>query len=205
MDKDTPKITLLSDEHIAEIVQLHLENFPTEFFGYPGKCLLGIYYHAIIHSEGASGFVILAGDQLIGYICGIFNRSKLNSYLYRKHWAALVFWSLCQVVVSPQWAQSLYQRLRARPDGLSIKGGYELRPIVIHPTARSKGYGTKLIEILKKDALVRGFDRIYLFVESDNLRAQNFYYRNGFTKISTVFQHGKRYGLFESSTAEVAV
>lgn len=203
MDHGTIKIHPMGDEDVSEVVKLHIENFPTDFTGYPGESLLTLYYDAIIHGSGAVGFVLSVDNQMMGYVCGVWDTKQLNSFLYRQHGIALIFWSFFQIIISPKWVKSLVLRISSKPENLASLTGYELRPIVINSGARSMGYGSILINYLKKDAQKRGFDRIYLVVENGNHRAQDFYLKNGFYFVKYSELLGKKMVVFESSVAEV--
>lgn len=203
MGHDAVKIELMGEEHISEVVKLHIENFPTDFSGFPGEKLLTLYYVAIIHGSGAVGYVLTVDKQMIGYVCGVWDAKRLNTFLYRQHGVALIFWSFFQIIVTPKWVKSLIIRFSSQPENQVSLTGYELRPIVINPAVRSKGYGSILTNYLKKDAQKRGFDRIYLVVENGNHRAQDFYLKNGFYFVKYSELQGKKMVVFESSVAEV--
>jgi GNAT superfamily N-acetyltransferase len=205
MDHGTINIQLMGDEHVSEVVKLHIENLPTDFTGFPGEKLLSLYYDAIIHGSGAVGYILCVDRQMMGYVCGIWDDKRLNSFLYRQHGFALLFWSICQTIVSPKWVKSLAPRISGKPENLASLPGYELRPIVINSAVRSMGYGSDLVSYLRRDAQKRGFDRIYLCVENENQRAQNFYLKNGFHFFNSFDLQGKTMLIFESSMTEVTV
>lgn len=56
-----------------------------------------------------------------------------------------------------------------------------LYDIWIDPKQRGKGYGTQLMQCLIAELRRRQVQRVYLVVADNNLRAQNLYYKIGFT------------------------
>ncbi len=57
-----------------------------------------------------------------------------------------------------------------------------LYDIWIDPKQRGKGYGTQLMQCLIAELRKRQVQRVYLVVADNNLRAQNLYYKMGFTR-----------------------
>ena len=58
--------------------------------------------------------------------------------------------------------------------------------MVVAPTARSSGVGSDLLSYAIEFAQERGCKRLTLLTDSDNLAAQRFYQRHGFTQSSMI-------------------
>jgi ribosomal protein S18 acetylase RimI-like enzyme len=168
-------------DHCPEVARLHLESLRTRFRGRPGLKLLEAYYAALVSSGGACGYVAEGGDQVLGFVCGVWQPSLVRVTLLKTHWSTLLVWGAVQVLVRPQLIQEFARRLRGPAQHpLLPESGYELRPIVVAATARRGGIGKQLVEALLVDAARRGFDRVYLVTEEDNVAANAFYHKLGF-------------------------
>jgi ribosomal protein S18 acetylase RimI-like enzyme len=86
---------------------------------------------------------------------------------------------------------------------LPIGFEYELRPIVVMKEERASGVANELIKALLKDARVREFDRIHLFVDEYNLAAQSCYFKAGFSEVKQVWNGENTRLLFERSTKDI--
>jgi ribosomal protein S18 acetylase RimI-like enzyme len=178
------EIVTLTSKHSLSAANLHLQCLSTPFKGLAGRQLLCSYYKAVARGNGAVGYVAQEGDQVLGYVCGVWAPSKLRITLLKTQWPALIFWGLTSVLLNPELLDYFVLRLHqtiAR-DAYPATPGYELRPIVVAPAARGIGLATRLVERLMLDARNRGFEYMHLFVESDNTTAQSFYQKMGFVK-----------------------
>ena len=194
----------LSTRHIDEIVELHMECLPSRFHGSPGRKLMGAYYATIAINDGATGLVAVKDGQVIGYVCGIWDRSKLNLNLLRMHFGKLLFWAFVHGIVDPKVIVDFLRRLSLRSSvPLPIGLEYELRPIVVIKEERGSGVANELIKALIKDARHREFDRIHLFVDEDNLAAQSCYLKAGFSEVKELRNREKNRLTFERSTKDI--
>lgn len=175
------EVVPLAPGHCQRVAGLHLAHLRTGFRGRPGRELLRAYYGALMRSEGAAGFVAEERGQVAGYVCGVWDPDTVQATLLRTQWPSLAFWGLVQMASRPALIAGMAERLRPAGEGTTAsEPGYELRPIVVAPEARGSRVGERLVEALRADAAGRGFDRIYLFTEEDNLRARGFYDKLGF-------------------------
>jgi ribosomal protein S18 acetylase RimI-like enzyme len=53
----------------------------------------------------------------------------------------------------------------------------------IEPSARGSGVASRLVEAVKRRAIEKGHDRVFLDVSPDNTRAAHFYLKQGFSFI----------------------
>lgn len=63
---------------------------------------------------------------------------------------------------------------------VSEAGRFNLIGMWVEPTARGSGAAARLVDAVKARALERGFDRVYLDVAPENVRAVKFYQKRGF-------------------------
>ncbi|MBK7917809.1 MAG: GNAT family N-acetyltransferase [Chloroflexi bacterium] len=176
----------LNQKDCLTVARLHMGALPTPFAGGSGEALLTLYYRSVTMEQGAMGYAAVnADDDVIGFVCGVWNPGQLRRYLIKRHGFSLLWWGSLQFGQRPQIFTSLPGRLRRTPPNLDTGvdisyGGYELRPIVVAKEARGTGTAGELVETLLQDARQRGFTEMHLFAEPDNLAACKFYDKVGF-------------------------
>jgi ribosomal protein S18 acetylase RimI-like enzyme len=170
--------------HCRQVAALHANNLPTPFKGTSGVRLLELYYYNIVDSAGGTGYVACNNNDVIGYVCGIWDLSSLRQRILRKYGLKLLGWGLVQILVNPGMMIDFSQRL-AQKDGVNSisNGNYELRPIVVAPISRGTGIAHQLLGVLLQDASQRGYSVVCLITEKDNTRAKAFYEKSGFQQV----------------------
>ena len=186
------EIVPLAARHSLAVAALHMRYLATPFRGAPGRHLLSAYYQAVAQGDGAIGYVAEERDQILGYVCGVWQPAKLRARLLKTQWPALTLWGPISVLLQPQLVVSVLQRLErpAEKDTAQPIQEYELRPIVVDPAARGTGLAPQLVERLTLDARGRGFERMHLFTEIDNQVAQAFYRKMGFNSREAIHHSG---------------
>ena len=189
--------------HADQVARLHMENLQTYFRGWSGRELLSLYYVTLVKERGGCGYVAVSQDELVGFVCGVWDAHELRKTLLRAHWLRLVFWGMLQLVSTPSLIFDFIARFRsdkpvsAMPEETDGHGLYELRPIVVASKMRGNGLGFQLVERLMEDARSRGYHMVYLYTEDDNLTAQRFYEKTGFKEFGRRFMNGKHYLCFK--------
>jgi len=182
-------INPLTPEVCDQVAHLHMLYLPTPFFGRAGCELLTRYYLAICTHQGANGFVAVNDGELAGFICGVWNASKVQSTVLRSYGVQMAWWGICQLLAKPALIGEFISRFltvqRYAPiiETNDESNQLELRPVVVIPEARGTGLAQKLINRLIKDAQGRGFRTIYLYTEPFNIPAQRLYAKVGFQEI----------------------
>lgn len=193
-------IVPLAARHCHSLARLHLAHLSTEFKGEPGRRLLQAYYRAVAEGRGACGYVAEEDGRVMGYVCGVWDRSALRAVLLRQHRPELLAWGAAQVIIQPRLITSLTGRLRQPAHELELaEPGYELRPIVVAPAARGNGLAAELVRVLLADAARRGFQRMHLVTEVDNMAANALYRKMGFQPVGTLSRTGISYTRYEFS------
>ncbi len=185
-----------------QVAQLHMLNLPTPFSGRAGRELLKQYYLTVCSGRGATGFAAVDGGNVVGFVCGVWDAPGLQSALLRSHWPDLVRWGFYQGLTKPSLGRELIGRFLAsrNPDPVLENHGagmeMELRPIVVSPRARGSGLGMRLIQQLVKEAIKKGFSRVCLYTEPDNVPAQRLYINAGFQEFGRKTLHDIEYLYF---------
>jgi ribosomal protein S18 acetylase RimI-like enzyme len=186
--------------HCPAVAVLHLNFLNTGFTGKPGLRLLDLYYRTVVEEVGACGYVAEQDDQVLGFVCGVWDSVGLRGRLLSRHWPSLALWGPAQVVIQPSLMRSLLGRLRQPPGATkAVDPGYELRPIVVDPAARGSGVARLLVRQLLEDAASRGFQTMHLYAEAHNKRAIAFYHKMGFQLSGSVQRPGGPHGRYERS------
>lgn len=70
--------------------------------------------------------------------------------------------------------------------GAAVSGThrYNLIGMWIEPSARGSGVASRLVDAVKRRAIEKGHDRVFLDVSPDNTRAAHFYLKQGFSFIN---------------------
>ncbi len=194
-------ITEIQIEHCADLAKLHLTHLRTPFRGKPGEALLKHYYQAICKGKGACGYIVQQDGQILGYVCGVWDPALLQKTMLRHFWFQLGFWALLQILLRPALVIDFLSRFR-KADKISGSNepGYELRPIVVVPEARGTGIASALVKKLISDADQRGYSKIHLYTERDNLAANSFYRKFGFALVRQETRAGEVYLHYELPT-----
>jgi len=178
------RVNLLQNRDCPEIAALHMAHLRTPFSNRAGLALLTCNYRAMVSQHGACCYVARADDRVVGFVCGVWEPNTFRRTLLRGQWLALSFWGFLYVLTRPKLIKDFLNRFfkpSHTPAGKSDVG-YELRPIVVDLTVRGKGVAQRLLDELLQDAARRGFDKIFLYTEDDNLAAQTFYRKTGFVQ-----------------------
>ncbi len=199
------RIVPLTPKHSIAVAALHVQCLTTPFRGAPGRQLLSSYYQTVARGRGAVGYVAEEQDRILGYICGVWEAAELRKLLLTTRWPALAFWGVLGVLTRPQIMASFVRRLGRSPAGgvTQRTEGYELRPIVVAPPARGSGVASGLVQRLMLDACARGFQRMHLYVESNNEPAQAFYRKHGFAETGSVWHNGQPMVSYERSLMDI--
>jgi ribosomal protein S18 acetylase RimI-like enzyme len=175
------EIKVMESAHINEITRMHISYLSTEFKGIPGKRLLQQYYQGVLSKNGAIGYVGLIDGKVSGFVCGVWDFYSLNHWIVTHSLFQLIIWNGLQIISSPKYLSDLLARLFKRNSRFDVQG-YELRPIVVETQDRGTGLAGLLVDRLVEDAKKRGYSKLHLFVENDNLIAQKFYKKKGFVR-----------------------
>lgn len=191
--------------HAGQVAQLHLENLQTMFSGRAGRELLRLYYEAVAEETGGGGYVAVDQNEMLGYVCGIWDARELRRNLLLSHGLSLALWGTAQFLMRPILLFDFLARFRSSDSADNSSTGnhplYELRPIVVISKKRRSGLGQQLVKRLIDDVRSRGYDAIYLYTEQENEVAQNFYERLGFSEVGRLNRNSGWYLLYEMKLA----
>ena len=193
-------LTIRPLEHgdAPKLASLHLTYLRSNLRGYPARKLLSLYYQYISHGNGACGYVADKDGTTVGYVCGIWDKRALRSAIIHKGWFKLLIWGLCEIAINPRLLlKAVRPLLSFRQQPRQTEWPFELRPIVVASEARGSGAAKILVDTLAQDARTQGFDVINLITEADNIIAQRFYEKMGFSRTEDISIFGDSYFCYE--------
>lgn len=175
------------------------------FSGRAGRELLMLYYGTVAKEVGGGGYVAINQNEVLGYVCGIWDAHELRRSLLLSHGFLLALWGTFQVFGKPKLIFDFLARFRSSDSANDLSAGshptYELRPIVVTSKMRRSSLGQQLVKRLIDDARSRGYDSICLYTEQDNETAQRFYERLGFRETGRLTRNSGPYLLYGMNLA----
>lgn len=148
-----------------------------------GEDFLYQLYKGIIGNH--FGFIIccLTETQLRGFILASFDNTKLLSVIFKQiHiFAAMI---LPKIIRKPSLIWKLYQMIKYNGKS-DIGTKAELVVIAVDRDFRSKGIGSKLIDILDKEYQKHNISQYRTTVHRDMADSNKFYLRNGMNLVKT--------------------
>lgn len=179
------RVIAMQAAHAPAVAQLHQEYLRTPLRGRSGHHLLVLYYQVIAAGEGGAGLVAMDGEQVMGFVCGIWDPVGVRKRLFSDRPLALAWWAAWQMIENrPIINDWLGRWRRAHPPELTGSNSMELRPLVVHPHYRRRGVGRLLVNSLLSLALNKGCTQVYLTTDISDPAANNLYLNCGFQPVS---------------------
>ena len=137
-----------------------------------------------IRDRASETFIDSFGDYHTSENCQAFIAQSHNENIYR---AAIT--NDDEYVLVAEEKRELVAYLYAKPPTLPLTPtfikAHELSKIYTMRSAQSAGIGARLLKMWEGWASAKGYNILVLGVWSENISAQKFYIRHGYTKIST--------------------
>lgn len=167
----------LQPHQASAVAKLHLDYLQTNYRGRLGHQLLTAYYRAVCNSRGGVGYVWVDDENVLGYVCGIWDRRRILRKLLQQS---------AMIVIGGTIAHWIYYSRSLPPAREDDLCSYELRPIVVDAAARGRGIAQQLTTRLLEDAATRGYTCVHLKTEVHNHIAKKFYLKVGFELMQRV-------------------
>ena len=84
------QIKKMNNTHLEEVVEVHLESFPSFFMTFLGKRFLYIYYHGVVQYSNCIALVFYDDEKVQGFVVGVMNPANFYSTLIKKDLLLLV-------------------------------------------------------------------------------------------------------------------
>lgn len=174
---------------LDKIVALHSKYLPG-FFESMGEKFLADLYSCILRLEPGGFFVAAHGEELIGFIVATFDNGKFSKRLLammmpqfalgivtRAYKFSDHFLSICRKIL--QTLQLILQRPKTIPtDKIAV-----LWEIVVHPSYRQRGIGSRLLDHVELYLVAKGKREFLVPVYERDENAIGFYLHTEFRRV----------------------
>lgn len=193
-------IRKLCREDIDCVSDIHLAEFRNSFFCLLGKDFLRQLYDGIIRLDTAQAFVAEEDDVVVGFIVGTTEPDRFFGKLLHSKLPTFSVVLAKRAFSSPKvilyGLQTLLYPLKTR-----VHADAELLSVAVSRGRRHRGVGKALVEALCDSLREKNARTIKVTVDEDNLPANNFYGKLGFTLVKTVTLYGKKMNVHARSLA----
>ncbi len=166
---------------INEIVDIHLATFKGFFLTFMGRGFLKQMYKAYTKHAESDVFVAVDENKAVGFLAYSKNMSALYKYMIKHQLIPFAWYSLGAFLRKPKVFMRLIRAFLKPSESQRNEKYIELASIGVHPDAKAKGTGSKLIDALKSEVDFNEFAYITLETDVvDNEIANKFYVKNGF-------------------------
>ena len=188
---NTVSITEAEPGHLHSMAQCHIMAFPGRFMTEMGfRWLCALYRFFINHHEGICQVAVEGGGKVVGFAVGgepdVREQFLRGAMLRYPH---IIFWKfLTKGMVRSALLAELFRKLGLKRSDASSEevkpqegGGAcgNLLSICVLPDRRGTGIANRLIESFQNACIARKYERLELYVVSENTRAIAFYKKHG--------------------------
>lgn len=172
----------LGQNHIAEVVEIHMHALGYSLNALFGRKQLTDLYTEIVKSDSAAGFVAVdESSHVIGVVTGVFDHSAMQKRLLT---IKMINRMVVRFIIHPKtWTlmgSSIFQRSPKKPSEYSAA----LTSIAVLREFRGTGVGRNLVNALERTFAAGGIDGYWLETRRENKEAHDFYRKLGFVEYS---------------------
>ncbi|MDM8236977.1 GNAT family N-acetyltransferase [[Ruminococcus] torques] len=175
------KIKKTEKNIINTVVSIHIETFKGFFLTFMGKGFLKLMYRSYTEYKDSGILVAFEGEKPVGFLAYSGDFSGLYKYMIKKRIILFAWYSFGAFLRKPKVFIRLVSAF-LKPKEVKREEKYvELASIGIEPNMKSKGVGSKLIDVLKAQTDFTEYAYITLETDAENNESANYFYRkNGF-------------------------
>lgn len=170
-------IVPMSRGHVAAVVEVHQQSFPSFFLTFLGPRFLRLLYTSIVESPQGVGFVYAEGGQVLGFVAGVANPSGFYSSLIRRRLPAFMMAACTAALRRPSIIARLFRALTYPSQTPAGNSSATLMSIGTRPDCQGRGVGKLLVEAFLGEMRGRGVRSVNLTTDRDNNDAINLFYR----------------------------
>lgn len=168
----------MENEHIKQIVHVHLISFEGFFLSFLGPKFLEVFYRGIVSSPHGIGIVFIKNDRIEGFVCGAVNPSAYYGYLLRKKLAHFVSASVGAILKKPSIIPRLIRAVHQPSSSPKGENKATLMSIGVDPEAQGKGIGKMLVQDFLKQLKSKGVREVNLTTDRLNNEKTNEFYKS---------------------------
>lgn len=177
-------VVQMQEDHVPEVVRVHLDSFQTFFLSFLGPRFLRELYRGVCSFDKGIGFVSLTPDgKVTGFVVGSTDPSRFFRVMIKRRWWKFALGSVAGVLKKPTIIPRLlraflYPARTPAGDHIAL-----LMQIGVSRTSQGGGVGAKLVRAFIDRARDRGAQRVILTTDADgNDGVNSFYQKLGFRK-----------------------
>lgn len=184
----------MKSSDLADIVAWHSQSFSSAFYSQLGHGFLRHWFTSHMNAPGSVSLTVSdSSGYLVGYLIGTTDQSAASrgswqtGYITGLRGACALLarpsmWvSFLRVRAGPYAVKTIRQILRPRKGKVLSSGDGQLMYICMAPSHRCLGAGSVLLEAFVGEARRSGATRLTLVTETENVSAQRFCIRHGWT------------------------
>lgn len=170
-------------ELINEIVTIHLNTFTGFFLTFMGRGFLKQMYQSYCDYDESGLLVAEEGGKALGFLAFSSNFSGLYKFMIKTRLIQFGWYSIGAFFRRPSAFMHIISAFLKPGEAKREEKYVELSSIGVDPNVKSKGIGSKLIDVLKDNVDFNKFAYINLETDAvDNEGAIHFYEKNGFVR-----------------------
>ena len=175
------KIKKTEKNIINTVVSIHIEDCKGFFLTFMGTGFLRLMYRSYTEYKDSGILVAFEGEKPVGFLAYSGDFSGLYKYMIKKRIILFAWYSFGAFLRKPKVFIRLVSAF-LKPKEVKREEKYvELASIGIEPDMKSKGVGSKLIDVLKAQTDFTEYAYITLETDAENNESANYFYRkNGF-------------------------
>jgi len=187
------KVSKSEKSVINDIVNIHLATFNGFFLTFMGRGFLRQMYLSYTQHKESDIYIATENGTAIGFLAYSTCMSGLYKYMIKHHLMQFAWYSLGALFRKPEVFIRLIRAFSKPRESKRNERYVELASIGVHPDAKAKGIGSRLIDALKSDIDFAEFEYITLETDAvDNEIANKFYTKNGFHVVREYKTHEGR-------------
>jgi ribosomal protein S18 acetylase RimI-like enzyme len=182
-------IVKIEDQHLGQIVDVHMKAFPTFFLTFLGPGFLKEFYKSFIYDQAGIGFVAIdeTNGNVLGAVVGPFVPAGYFKRLLKKRWYAFCLASFAAVLKKPTIIKRLVRAVFYRGETPSGPPRALLSSIAVSPQAQGQGVGQALVKRWVQEVEQRGGSGCFLTTDVENNESVNRFYQRLGWKIESVY------------------
>jgi ribosomal protein S18 acetylase RimI-like enzyme len=174
----TCRVVNIREEHVSEVVRLHMQSFPDFFLTALGPGFLREFYASFLVDEAGIGCVAESAlGTPIGVAVGPLTPDGYYSRLLRRRWWAFAAAGCRRLLIRPGVAKRLVRGLSYRGDPPEGPPRALLSSLAVRPETQGAGVGKALVKHWLEEVHRRGGTGCYLSTDRDENTAVNRFYR----------------------------
>lgn len=187
-------VSKIKKEEVTQIVDLHLESFPSFFLTSLGNKFLVIFYNACLNNQHCVSVKVVDEKQMIvGFAIGTDVSNGFYKQIILSELLSFINISFGILFSRPKALFRLIKNLQ-KSSSVEDRGDYpELLSIAVRGHSKGMGIGDLLLTNFESELVRRGFNRVTLTTDYyHNERAIKFYLKNGYKVLNNFNAYPKR-------------